>query len=205
MGAGRGRCPWRSWRTLGRRWLWRARPRAARRYGPGGRRRRGGRAPSPRLPVGRGELRAVGARGVGGELCEAKADGTPPPSLSVFSPRALGAGSGACGGSVSPRGPPSLPLSLWGGPCAPLPAGALTHGRGRPGFPAPGLGARSTEPARASPSAPCLPREGVTCGRAGRFVLERCLVTVTESFPSRGGPAVSARPALAHLAPCSRG
>lgn len=35
-GAGRGRCPWRSWRTLGRRWLWRARPRAARRYEPGG-------------------------------------------------------------------------------------------------------------------------------------------------------------------------
>lgn len=158
-------------------------------------RRRGGRAPSPRVPAGWGELRAVGARGAGGELCTAKADGTllPPPSLSVFSPRALGAGSGACGSSVSPRGPPSLPRSLRGGPCAPLPAGALTHGRGRPGSPAPGLGACSTGPARASPSAPCLPREGITCGRAGRFVPARCLVTVTESFPSRGSPAVSAR------------
>lgn len=58
-------------------------------------------------------MRAVGARGAGGELCTAKADGTPlpPPSLSVFSPRALGAGSGACGSSVSPRGPPSLSLA----------------------------------------------------------------------------------------------
>jgi len=107
---------------------------------------------------------------------------------------------GARGGQRSlrqqrvPAGPSlSLPRSLRGGPCAPLPAGALTHGRGRPGSPAPGLGACSTGPARASPSAPCLPREGITCGRAGRFVPARCLVTVTESFPSRGGPAVSAR------------
>lgn len=138
-----------------------------------------------------------------GESCVRRKRTGPRRRRSQFSPRGRSGRAAEPAAAACPRG--ALPRSLWGGPCAPLPAGALTHGRGRPGSPAPEFGARSTEPARASPSAPCLPREGVTCGRAGRFVPERCLVTVTESFPSRGGPAVSARPALAHLAPCPRG
>lgn len=197
-GAGRGRCPWRSWRTLGRRWLWRARPRAAPRYGAGGRggvvgkvvrRERHSRCRRRRRS---GDGQSFPSRALGGDSAEAAGLEGQRPGLGgdgARSPRA-----GRWGGQPARGGGGG---ECWrcrlAGPCAPLPLRGTDSRPGPAGSsPRRGSGRVSRDWAGSLPFRPPFPRVGVTCfcggGRLGRFCSSAVSGYCHGEFPFPGRP-----------------